>query len=75
MYLVGVIRRPGLQQQHTRGRVLGKARRQDAAGAAGPNDDIVVHGHLPNTVRISRDTLLAGGRPETLGEWTQIRWP
>src|SRR6185437_1431178 len=46
--LVGVVRWAGLQQQHARGRVLRQARGEDAPGAAGTNDDVVVHGHLLN---------------------------
>src|SRR5256885_781266 len=44
--LVGVVGEAGLQQQHADARIGGQARRQDAAGAAGTNDDVVIHGGL-----------------------------
>src|SRR5207253_262260 len=44
--LVGVVGRTGFQQQDADARVGGQARRQDAAGAAGADDDVVIHGGL-----------------------------
>src|SRR5260370_42413269 len=47
--LIRVVGRPGLDEEHPRGRVLGEPRREHAAGATGPDDDVVVHSDLPET--------------------------
>ena len=49
--LIGVVGRPGLEQQHARGGVLAQPRGEDTAGASSTDDDVVIHGRLPTPVR------------------------
>ena len=43
--LVRGVRRPGFEQQYPGVRILGQPRGKHAAGAAGADNDVVVHGH------------------------------
>src|SRR3981081_4861796 len=65
MYLVGVIGRSRLEQQHARRRVLGQPCGEDAAGAAGPDDDVVIHGRTSGAQfgTYAPDTILRAGAP------------
>src|SRR3984893_18655492 len=45
--LLGVIGRPGFQEQDADGGIGGQARRQDAARASGADDDVVIHAVSP----------------------------
>src|SRR5690606_14951259 len=50
----------GLEQQHARGEILAEARRQDAAGRTGADDDVVVarHAQIRASVSGSNSTAL-----------------